>query len=104
MMPMEDCVNCSKERSILNHLWWSSFPYTPDGLHQLMGKELNLLSITSGLKRLKVNQVLFLHVFHETGRNINDENYSIEQAAKDILDKNLKLFQSCEKYLLTILL
>tara|TARA_B100001105_G_scaffold119371_1_gene95625 strand:- start:2226 stop:2552 length:327 start_codon:yes stop_codon:yes gene_type:complete len=105
MMPMEDCVNCSKERSKLNSLWWSSFPFTPEGLYQRYEDDLDYNLILGVLKNLQSNKLrkseLFLKVFHETDRNINDEDYSLEQAAQDISDKNIKLYQSCEKYLLT---
>lgn len=104
MMPMEDCVNCSKERSTLNSLLWSSLPYTSEGLYQLMEEDLTLEVILSGLQKLEDSRIhktaLFLNVFHKTGRNINDDNYPLEQAAQDILDKNTELYQSCEKYLL----
>ncbi|CAM0107943.1 hypothetical protein VPH166E361_0078 [Vibrio phage 166E36-1] len=107
MMPMEDCVNCSKERSKLNSLWWSSLPYNSEGLYQLMGKDLTFETILNDLQKFESSRIrkaaLFLNVFHKTGRNINDEDYSLEQAAQDILEKNTKLYQSCEKYLLNSL-
>ena len=105
MMPMEDCVNCSEGRSTLNSLWWSGLPYNSEGLYQLMEKALTFETILYNLRELESSTLrkseLFLKVFHETGRNINDEDYSLEQAAQDISDKNIKLYQSCEKYLLT---
>ena len=104
MMSLKDCVNCSKERSTLNSLMWSSLPHNSEGLHQLMEKELTFETVFNDLQKLESSRIrkaaLFLNVFHKTGRNINDEDYSLEQAAQDILDKNLKLYRSCEKYLL----
>tara|TARA_Y100001963_G_scaffold66701_2_gene92955 strand:- start:26259 stop:26594 length:336 start_codon:yes stop_codon:yes gene_type:complete len=103
MMPMEDCVNCRKERSTLNTLQYSQLPFNVEGLGVLMEKDLTFETILNDLQKLKSSQIrktaLFLHIHHQTGRNINDEDYSLEQAAQDILDKNISLYQSCEKYL-----
>ena len=107
MMPMEDCVNCRKERSTLNTLQYSQLPFTVEGLNILMEESLAYEKVLANLENIKTNirrgRALFLYIHHQTGRNIDDEDYSLEQAAQDILDKNITLYQSCEKYLLNSL-
>ena len=107
MMPMEDCVNCRKERFTLGTLQHSQLPFTVESLNTLMYGGLTYELVLDHLEQLKTKvrggSTLFLHIHRQTGRNINDEGYSLEQAARDILEKNTKLHQSCEKYLLNYL-
>ncbi|PSV00879.1 hypothetical protein [Photobacterium kishitanii] len=103
LMQKDECVNCYAVRRALNALKYSDYDYNREGL---LGQWSTRLNIDDVLSKLKTNsdkrgvgdRVLFLNVFHGTGKILSSD-YSLEDAASDIVEKNHLMMERIAKYL-----
>lgn len=100
VMSFDECVNCHPERTALNNLKNSNFEYSSTGLQDLMQKDLSYNENLTKLKNLKKRNetLLFLHVHHKLKKVIGKE-YSIEDAAFEITNKNKEKYQKICMYI-----